>query len=211
MIRINLLPYKESTLVQWGQRQFLVYVAAVVVSVLACVIINGQKEDPMVKIRALRQQREGVEQKTNVVQSRTFCDRGKYKSRIKKARRKYKAVERLITRRRSPKYVLREMSRILSEAWGPTLKMSYQGKDKRALYNQNWDPSAVWITSFKEKGRIASIEGGAKASDDVAEFWRRLQVSAYFANVDLQKFQKVKLHSNGEEYLQFSIVAGVNY
>ena len=211
MIRINLLPYKESTLVQWGQRQFLVYVAAVVVSVLACVIINGQKEDPMVKIRALKRQREGVEQQINTVQSRTFCDRDKYKALIKKARRKYKAVERLITRRRTPKYVLREMSRILSEAWGPTLKMSFQGKDKRALYNQSWDPSAVWITKFKEKGRIASIEGGAKASDDVAEFWRRLQVSAYFANVDLQKFSKVKATKSGEEYLQFSIVAGVNY
>ena len=34
MIRINLLPYKESTLIQWGQRQLLVYVAALVVSAL---------------------------------------------------------------------------------------------------------------------------------------------------------------------------------
>ena len=28
MIRINLLPYKESTLILWGQRQVLIFAAA---------------------------------------------------------------------------------------------------------------------------------------------------------------------------------------
>jgi Tfp pilus assembly protein PilN len=212
MIRINLLPYKEATLVQWGQRQLLIYIAALLVAVLVCVIWYGRRPDPQARLRQLRAQRASLEREIRTEQSRSFCNRTQYRRRIKKAQDKTKAVERLITRRRNPKYVLRELSRILSEAWGPTEKLALQGKDKQSLYNQNWDPSGVWITRFEEQNRLVQIEGGAKASDDVAEFWRRLQVSAYFYDVELEKFSKVDKGDDAKDrYLKFSIVAGVNY
>ena len=53
MIRINLLPYKESTLVQWGQRQVLLYVVAVLVSGVICVIWSQRLPDPQKKKKAL--------------------------------------------------------------------------------------------------------------------------------------------------------------
>ena len=212
MIRINLLPYKESTFIQWGQRQVLLFVVSVLVSVVVCIIWYGRLPDPEAKKKQLIAQRVRYEQQIKQVSARTTCRQDKLKTRIRNARRKYRAVERLITRRRSPKLVLRELSRILSEAWGPTLKKDLAGRDKRTLYNQNWDPTAVWITLFEEKNRELKIEGGAKAMDDVAEFWRRLQVSAYFSNVDLEKFKKVKVAADKKNpYLLFSIVAGVNY
>lgn len=220
MIRINLLPYKESTLVQWGQRQVVVYLVAVVVAVVVMFIVAR----PSIDYKALRvakeRERKAEEARIAEVQGREICDREKLDKKIKSEERKYRTVEKLITQRQNPKLVLRELSRILSEAWGPTLKPAYQGKDKRALYNQNWDPTGVWITLFSETtspdsaSHTVRIEGGALASDDVAEFWRRLQVSAYFYDVDLERFAKVGTTQGakkGEEYLKFSIVAGISY
>ncbi len=212
MIRINLLPYKESTLVQWGQRQVLLFVVALLVSGVVCVIWAQRLPDPQKKKKALIAERAKYETKTREVSQKTTCKQSRYKKRIRKAKSKYKAIDRLIFSRRSPKLVLRELSRILSEAWGPTLKTSLAGKDKRTLFNANWDPTSVWITKFEEKGNQLKLEGGAKAMDDIAEFWRRLQVSAYFRKVDLEKFKKVKKDRDAKEaYLEFSIIAGVIY
>jgi Tfp pilus assembly protein PilN len=212
MIRINLLPYKESTLVQWGQRQVLLYVVAVLVSGVVCVILARNQPDPQKQIKTLVAQRSRYEARTREVNAQKTCNQGRYKKSIRKANRKYKAIDRLIFSRRSPKLVLRELSRILSEAWGPTLKTSLTGKDKRTLFNANWDPTSVWITKFEEKDNQLKLEGGAKAMDDIAEFWRRLQVSAYFEKVDLEKFKRVgKAKDAKAEHLEFSILAGVLY
>ena len=215
MIRINLNPFKEKKLVQWGQRQVLLYVAAVLISVLVCLLWYQRRPDPEAKKKKLVAQRVKLERQTQEVQARVTCDQNRWRVRIKKARRKYRAVEKLITQRSTPKYVLRELSRILSESWGPTVKTRLAAQDKRTLYNQNWDPTTVWLTKFEEKGRQVIIEGGAKGSDDVAEFWRRLQVSAYFHNVKLEKMSQ-KSDSSGLAakkgvFLQFSIKAGANY
>lgn len=212
MIRINLLPYKESTLVQWGQRQVLLYVVALLLSGVICVLWIQRLPDPEKKKKELIAERAGYETKTREVKGRKTCQQARYQKSIRKAKRKYKAIERLIFSRRSPKLVLRELSRILSEAWGPSLRTSLAGKDKRTLFNANWDPSSVWITKFAEKGNQLKLEGGAKAMDDIAEFWRRLQVSAYFDKVDLEKFKKVKKSTDAKEtYLEFSILATVIY
>lgn len=212
MIRINLLPYKEATLVQWGQRQVLVYVAAVAVSAVVCIVWYSRLPDPEARKRALIAERSKLEAQINQVRQKTFCDRGTYRKRIRKADRKYRAVERLITRRRTPKYVLREVSRVLSEAWGPTLKTSLRGKEKATLYNQNWEPNAVWLTKFEEKGRSATITGCAKGSDDVGEFVRRLEVSAYFGAVAFNGMEKTADCSGAAgQFQKFEILATVNY
>ncbi|MDX9999676.1 MAG: PilN domain-containing protein [Polyangia bacterium] len=220
MIRINLLPYKESTLRQWGQRQVVIYAVIMLVSVVAMAILAR----PSIDYNALRvskeKERKAEEAEIARIGSQVICDRDDLNRKIKAEQRKYRTVEKLITERQNPKQVLRELSRILSEAWGPTIKQSFAGKDKRALYNQNWDPTGVWITSFAETSspdspaRTVRIQGGALAADDVAEFWRRLQVSAYFYNVDLERFSKVKeMHSTSGsgQFLSFSIVSGVKY
>ena len=212
MIRINLLPYKEQTLIQWGQRQLLVYVAAVVISLVICLIWYSRMPDPEARKKELRAKRSHVERQIDQVNQRSFCDRARYRKKIKRANRKYRAIERLITRRRTPKYVLREMSRLLSEAWGPTLKRSYRGKDKATLYNQNWEPNAVWLTEFEEKGRGTTIRGCAKASDDVGEFVRRLEVSAYFGAVSFNGMEKTRICGGGSgEFQRFEVLTRVNY
>ena len=220
MIRINLLPYKESTLIQWGQRQVVIYAVVVLVAVVVMAIVARPSIDYAALRVAKEKERKAEEAEITRIQGQVICDRDSLGKKIKREQRKYRTVEKLITERQNPKQVLREVSRILSEAWGPTLKASFAGKDKRALYNQNWDPTGVWITSFVETSspdspaRTVRIEGGALAADDVAEFWRRLQVSAYFYDVDLERFSEVKesqVKAGADHYLSFSIVSGVKY
>ena len=209
MIRINLLPYKQATLIQWGQRQVMIFAAALVVSIVVCVIWYSRLPDPEAAKRKLVKERQKYETMIKEVNDRHVCSKLKLKKQLKLAVRKYKTVEKLITRRSTPKNVLRELSRILSESWGPTLDTQYADKKKGSLFNQNWDPTAVWITKFTEAGRVTTIEGGAKASDDVAEFWRRLQLSVYFEQPDLEKFSK---EGNKETaFLKFVIKTRVKY
>lgn len=220
MIRINLLPYKESTLVQWGQRQVLIYLATVVVTIVVMAIVSRPSVDYNEERAKVEKGRKSVEASIAKEQGQSPCDRDRLRGRIKREERKYRTVERLITERQNPKYVLRELSRILSEAWGPTLKTDFAGKDKRSLYNQSWSPSGVWITQFVETSppdamaRAVRIEGGALAADDVAELLRRLQASAFFYDADLERFSKVSEGGSAaaaKSHLKFSIVAGVSY
>jgi Tfp pilus assembly protein PilN len=211
MIRINLLPFKQMTLVLWGQRQVLIFVAALLTSLIVCLVWYSRRPDPDAIRKRLASERAKVERRTTEVQAEQHCDRPDLEKLIGKETQKYQDIERLLNERETPKYVLRELSRILSESWGPTLKKSLAGKEKTTLYNQNWDPTSVWITRLQEKNREIIIEGGAKGSDDVAEFWRRLQVSAYFFNAELEKFTKLQDTTSKSQYLKFSIVAKVYY
>ena len=211
MIRINLLPFKQMTLVLWGQRQVLIFVVALLATLIGSFIWYGSRPDPDAMRKKLAAERAQVERTTNEVQAEVPCDEEGLRTQIEKETQKYRDVDRLLNERETPKLVLRELSRILSESWGPTLKKSLAGKEKTTLYNQNWDPSSVWITRLEEKNREVKIEGGAKGSDDVAEFWRRLQVSAYFADAELEKFTKLQDTKSAQQFLSFTIQARVNY
>jgi len=211
MIRINLLPFKQLTLVLWGQRQVLIFIVAVLATLISCFVWYGSRPDPDAVRKQLAAERAQVERTTVEVQAEVVCEEADLTKQIEKETQKYKDVDRLLNERETPKLVLRELSRILSESWGPTLKTSLAGKEKTTLYNQNWDPTSVWITRFEENKREVKIEGGAKGSDDVAEFWRRLQVSAYFANAELEKFTKLQDTKTTQQFLSFSIQARANY
>ena len=150
MIRINLLPYKESTLVGWGQRQLIIYVVTVIVSIVVMAIVSRPSVDYEKERAKTENSRKEIEAAIAKEQGQSPCNRDRLRTRIRREERKYRTVEKLITERQSPKFVLRELSRILSDAWGPTLKPDLADKDKRSLYNQSWNTSGVWLTQFVE-------------------------------------------------------------
>jgi Tfp pilus assembly protein PilN len=189
----------------------LIYIVALAATLLGGFIWYGSRPDPDALRKKLAAERAQIDRTTNEVQAEVICDEADLNKQIEKETQKYKDIDRLLNERETPKLVLRELSRILSESWGPTLKKTLAGKEKTTLYNQNWDPSSVWITRFEERGREVKIEGGAKGSDDVAEFWRRLQVSAYFVDAELEKFTKLQDQKSTQQFLSFSIQARVNY
>ena len=81
--------------------------------------------------------------------------------------------------------MMRELSDILTPGKGPTFnKEQYEEEIKRnpnAGFNPNWDTRRAWLISYAEKNHAVKIKGGAKSDEDVAEFLKRLKVSAFFS------------------------------
>ena len=82
-------------------------------------------------------------------------------------------------------------------------------QDRRG-WSTGWDPSQVWLASFKEEDGELSIAGYATSNEDIAEFNARLASSVYFKKVRLNFTALEKLAQGGQSYA-FSISAQVNY
>ena len=211
MLKINLLPIKAARRAQIGKRQLLLFVAIVVVfaAILTLVHVKYVRQDTTELSRRLQ----ALKDETRSIKARTG-DVSKYKRRRKKYKRRRKAFRQVLggcycrctgekklikctqkcpqTKQMKrycpgPVLVMRELSRILSERWGPTLKRKLKESRRSDYYNPNWDPTALWVTGFEEQHRAVKIFGRSKAAGDAYEFKKRLDVSRYFANVRLER------------------------
>ena len=109
---------------------------------------------------------------------------------LKELRDREDAIQKLQSARTGPTSALLELAHVLTaEASGPTTdrdKLEQLKRDNPAVvYNANWDPRRLWLTSYKEADRIVKIDGLARDGEDVAEFERRLKLSDYFYDVKL--------------------------
>jgi type IV pilus assembly protein PilN len=212
MIRINLLPVKAAQRRASGVRQLLVAALVLLVSLTGAVAFHIMAE------------RELAEKKAEV--ARLQADIAKLKSEIgdyeetKRQRedliRQKKAIEQLQTQRSGPTFLMRELSDILTKGKGPTVdKDAYEEllrRDPNAGFNPNWEPKRAWLISFQEKNRTVTLKGGAKSDEDVAEFLKRLKLSAYFDKVYWQQTQpQTDPKLNNVSYATFDVSAVVNY
>jgi hypothetical protein len=111
---------------------------------------------------------------------------------------------------------MRELSDILTKGKGPTLnKEAYEEllrRDPNAGFNPNWEPKRTWLISYTEKDKVVVLRGGAKSDEDVAEFLKRLKLSAFFSDVYWQQTQpQVESKANNVSYVTFDVTCRVNY
>ncbi len=108
---------------------------------------------------------------------------------------------------------MRELSDILTKGKGPTFnKDRYEEmlrRDPNAGLNQTWEPKRAWIMSYQEKDGSVAIHGGAKSDEDVAEFLKRLKLSAFFSDVYWQQTQPQT--GTGVSHVLFDVACRVNY
>jgi type IV pilus assembly protein PilN len=126
------------------------------------------------------------------------------------------AIKRLEAARTGPVYLMRELSEILTKGHGPAFnKEQYEEmlrRDPNAGINQGWEPKRAWLISYTEKAGTVTIHGGAKSDEDVAEFLKRLKLSAFFSEVYWQQTQpQTDPRSNGSPYVTFDVACKVNY
>lgn len=233
MLRINLLPIKASRRAQMGKRQILIYLVVMLATVGLVAVIHVQyveKDTGSVsrEIEKVRRQTKVVQAKTgNVAHYRRL--RKKYKKRRKAYRKvlagcfcscsgdktavdcmgRCPATQRLQRICPGPVLWMRELSHILSERWGPTLKPGLDPTRKLDYFDPNWDPTALWIQEWEEQDGHVHMMGGAKANGDVAEFERRLRVSRYFTSVQVNKSELVSDTARKMSYYQFDLTAAV--
>ncbi|MCD6499275.1 MAG: PilN domain-containing protein [Deltaproteobacteria bacterium] len=235
MIRINLLPIKAARRAQMGRRQLVFFLVSIVAAVGLVTILHTRfvaKDTGDVETQISKVQRQT---KTVIAKTGNVTHYERLKRKYRKRRKAYRRVlagcycrcsgdKKLVsctsrcgpTQRMErfcpgPVLVMRELSRALSEKWGPTLKSGLDPTRRLDYYNPNWNPTGVWVLGWEEKQGQVHIVGGAKANGDVAEFERRLKVSRYFLSVRVDRSALTTDQNRKMNYYQFEVTAKVAY
>ncbi len=211
MIKINLLPVKAAKRREQGQRQLLIGVIVVSAAIVGIIVFHGTQVAHINEIREHNQQ-------LSKDIAKLKAELGDYeviKAQRDELIRQRDAIRRLQANRSGPTYMMRELSDILTAGKGPTFnKEQYEETIKRnpnAGFNPNWDTRRAWLISYSEQNHNVKIKGGAKSDEDVAEFLKRLQVSAFFSDVYWQQTKPAIDTKLNVSYVTFDVTCRVNY
>src|SRR5258706_15129460 len=211
MIRINLLPVKATKRREQGVRQVIVGAVVLSVALAAIIVFHGAQISQINTMRA-------DNQATSRAIARLKAEIGDYevvKAQREDLIRQRDAIKRLQANRAGPVWLMRELSDILTKGKGPTFnKEQYEEQLKRdpnAGFNPNWEPKRVWLLNYEERIHQVKIKGAAKSDEDVAEFLKRLKLSAFFSEVYWQQTQPTVDAKLNVAYVTFDVTCKVNY
>jgi type IV pilus assembly protein PilN len=218
MVRINLLPEKRgqagrrTATVEPGQLWLVAVVGAALATVVVCLFVQKMKESELAAILADN----GVTQGQIDGIARQISDHPQITARLKELRDREEAIQKLQSARTGPTSALLELSRLLTVGGrGPSTDRDKIEQLKRdnptEVYNANWDPRRLWLTSYKEADRVVKMGGLARDGEDVSELERRLKLSDYFAEVKLLPGSKITDTQTHQELFQWELSAKVRY
>jgi type IV pilus assembly protein PilN len=218
MVRINLLPEKRgqsgrrTSAVEPGQLWLVAVLGAAVATVVACLFLQKVKESELAAILTDN----GVTQGQIDAIGKQIADHPQITARLKELRDREAAIQTLESARTGPTSALLELSRVLTVGGrGPSADRDKIEQLKRdnpgEVYNANWDPRRLWLTSYKETDRVVRMGGLARDGEDVSELERRLKLSDYFVEVKLLPGEKVTDAQTHQELFKFELSAKVRY
>jgi type IV pilus assembly protein PilN len=218
MVRINLLPERRgqggrrTSTVEKGQLWLVAVLGAAVATVVVCLFVQKIKEGELSAILADN----GVTQGQIDAIDKQISDHPQITARLKELRDREEAIQKLQSARTGPTSALLELSHLLTVGGqGPSADRDKIEQLKRdnptEVFNPNWDPRRLWLTSYKESDRVVKMGGLARDGEDVSELERRLKLSDYFADVKLLPGQKVTDTTTHQELFQFELSARVRY
>jgi type IV pilus assembly protein PilN len=218
MVRINLLPERRgqsgrrTSAVEPGQLWLVAVLGAAVVTIVGCLFVQRMKESELSAVLADN----GVTQGQMDAIGKQISDHPQITARLQELRDREAAIQTLESGRTGPTSALLELSRLLTVGGrGPSTDRDKMEQLKRdnptAVYNANWDPRRLWLTSYKETDRVVRMGGLARDGEDVSEFERRLKLSDYFVEVKLLPGAKVTDSQTHQELFQFELSAKVRY
>lgn len=216
MVRVNLLPDKR----QHGRRMaateptqiwLLGVIGAFVGTIIVCLFVQKLKQDQLRDILALNGRIQG---QIDTIKRQT-ANHPEIKAKLKELRDREEAIQKLQAARTGPTSTLLELAHMLTPGRGPTTdrdRLEQLKRDNPAeVYNPNWDPRRLWLTSYLESQRIVKLGGLARDGEDVSELERRLKASDYFADVRLLPGTKVVDSQSHQELFRFELSAKVKY
>jgi type IV pilus assembly protein PilN len=218
MVRINLLPDRRQSgrrglSVADGGQLWLVGVAgALFATLVVCLFVQKMKQNELSAVLA----ENGVTQGQIDAISKQIADHPAITARLKELRDREDAIQKLQSARTGPTSTLLELSRLLTVGGkGPTTdrdKLEQMKRDNpNEVFDPNWDPRRLWLTSYKEKDRVVQLAGLARDGEDVSELERRLKLSDFFTEVKLLPGSKITEGQTHQELFQFALSAKVRY
>ena len=211
MIKINLLPVKAAKRREQGQKQLLAGVVMFSAALVGIIVFHGTQ---VAHINELRDHNTQLSKDIAHLKAE-IGDYDVIKAQRDELIRQRDAIKRLQANRSGPTYMMRELSDILTPGKGPTFnKEQYEEaikRDPNAGFNPNWDTRRAWLMGYAEQNHAVKIHGGAKSDEDVAEFLKRLKVSAFFSDVYWQQTKPEVDTKLNVSYVSFDVTCRVNY
>lgn len=157
MIKINLLPVREERR-RLGARQEQMFFALIMVLILIGVYYWHSTTNR--KIKDLRFQITQVEQDITRL-SKIVKEVEKFKADKKVLEGKISVIDQLKTFRQVQVHYMDELNKAL--------------------------PSQVWLEFYQQRGDVLVLRGKSLSTDDIADFMRKLEESAYFDDIRLDQ------------------------
>lgn len=216
MVRVNLLPDKRQSARRTASTepsQFWVFgvLGAFVATVVVCLFVQKLKQD---QLRDILADNGRIQGQIDAIKKQT-ANHPEIQAKLKELRDREEAIQRLQAARTGPTSTLLELAHVLTMGRGPTTdrdKIEQQKRDNPAeVYNANWDPRRLWLTSYQETERVVRLGGLARDGEDVSELERRLRASDFFADVKLRPGAKIVDPQTHQELFRFELSAKVRY
>jgi type IV pilus assembly protein PilN len=216
VVRVNLLPDKRQAArrtasTEPNQLWVLGVLGAFVATVIVCLFVQKLKQD---QLRDILADNGRIQGQIDAIKKQT-ADHPEIQAKLKELRDREEAIQKLQAARSGPTSTLLELANVLTMGRGPTTdrdKIEQLKRDNPSqVYNANWDPRRLWLTSYQETDRTVKLAGLARDGEDVSELERRLKASDFFAEVKLLPGAKVVDPQSRQELFRFELSAKVRY
>ncbi|MBH22874.1 MAG: hypothetical protein CMH57_00170 [Myxococcales bacterium] len=203
MIRINLLPIKKQQEKESSKRLLFVFVVLIVAE---CILLIFPYSWQKSKLTEIQNENSAKKQEINTLKEQVK-DVERLTGEKNKLTEQLDVLGALEKGRSGPVRVMDEMQLILSTPRSELERLTF---DKRG-WNSKWEPDRLWFNSFQEGGGFFKLVGGARSTDDVAEFLQRLSSSIYFDSIRLV-YAEEKIESKVKfEFVRFEIEGAISY
>jgi type IV pilus assembly protein PilN len=182
MIRINLLPYRESRKKESILRQINIFLAVFFIFFVILLYYNiwlGKKIDDL---------------KTKIKNTKIMLTQAETQSKkvdqiikeLEKLGHKTDVIKNIESNRRAPVILLENMTKMVAEN-------SSNSTSDTSADNDNRPVKRLWFTSFEASGGKVNIKGIALDNKTIADFMSRLEESKLYNNVNLKTITQQKV------------------
>lgn len=218
MIKINLLPQRKVKRRESepGSKEFVFGVVGLAAAGAAVFfLVDRPKRSHIADLKestqALQQQ---INQKTKALEGYEAL-----KAAADELATRNASIDRLLGVKVVPANVLHELGEVLTTGHPPTMtpemlrltSPSPTEGDPNKQFQQDWDATHVWLSSFTDDNGTFKLEGGAQSEGDVTQLSKRLAASVYFSDITPAGGSRIVDPTSGVTYYKFTITGKVAY
>lgn len=220
MIRINLLPSKKKGRAKAAptdatDKRAIYYVAVWFLTIgLTAVMLYWVLDQVVIETNQINAKATQIEK--DVAKIKKLIDEERLEQRKAELERIKAAQIKVEAQRRTPVYVMYELSNILTSGREPDFNTEdyrkCQFKDPECALDPSFDGHSVWLDSITERaGGAMEMRGSARDAADLSEFVKRMRVSARFTDVTHPEYSTKNTRGEAPSSISFSMTARVAY
>lgn len=155
MIRINLLPVRQTRKRETVQQQLLAFAGVIIATIIGCIVWTAYNSSVAAERREqIAERRKELQQLDKII-----GEVNEFTKKKQELEEKLKIIDQLKKGKTGP---VRALDDLATEI-----------------------PNRVWLTKLEEKGSRVTVDGVAIEHEDVSAFMKALQKSKYFKNIVL--------------------------